>query len=92
MVALDKALDLNNAMFVSLNLLKNVICLDFCKDLDHSLLEPSTSHQGSVVRGCEPLLSNFDFLYWLHPVPYLIVDLVHEIADSVSNRNSSLVG
>ena len=91
-VVLYEPVNLDNAVFVSFDLLENMISLYFCQYFDYCLFESSPCHQRRVVWGSESFFSNFDFLDRLHAVANLVVNLVHEVSDSISSGACHLTG
>lgn len=66
-------------MLISLDLLIDMECLEFGQNLNNSLLESSSYHQGSIVWGGKSLLSNLNPMDWFHSIPNLIVLSRHEL-------------
>lgn len=79
MIVLDKLIHGYDTMLIPLNLLINMEGLKLREDLDHCLLHTGFHHQGTVVRGCESLLSNFYAVDWSHSISYLVVLFCHEL-------------
>lgn len=80
MIVLDKLVDLDDTMLISLDLFIDVVSLELGQDLDNSLLESGPDHQRLVVRGCESLLSDPNSMDWLHSISDLVVLSCHELA------------
>lgn len=89
MEILHKAVNLNDTMLVSLDLFIDMISLDLCQNLNHSLLESSPCHQRSIVGRCKSFLSDLYLLNGLHSITNLVVKLVHEVANSVASTTYS---
>ena len=82
MVVFHDSVNLNYTMFISLDLLINVVGLYLCQNLNDSLLEASPSHQRGVVWRRKSFLSNLDLLDSPHAITDLIVHLPHETTNS----------
>jgi hypothetical protein len=78
-VVFNELINRDDAMLIPFDFLIDVESLKLCKDLDHCLLHASLNHKGTVVWGCETLLSDLYTIYWFHSVTDLVILLCHKL-------------
>ena len=79
-VVFHKLRDWNHTMLVSLDLLIDVVSLQFDEDLNNSSLHSCLSHQRFIIRSSKSFLADLDLLDWLHSISHLLVLSCHELA------------
>jgi hypothetical protein len=78
-IVLDELGNWNNALFISLHPLEEVISLQFGQNLDNCPLHPGSGHQRRVAWCCKSLFSDLYSLDCFHPVLDLVAQLSHEL-------------
>jgi len=77
-------LNWDDAVFVSLDPLIDMISLKFCQKLDNSSLELGFGHQHFLGWSSKPLFSDLDSLYWFHSKSDLVFLISHELPSKIS--------
>ena len=79
MVVLDKFIDWDHTVFISLDFFVDMESLKFGQNLDNCLLHASFHHKRTVVRGGKTLLSYLYTVDWSHSITDLVILLCHEL-------------
>lgn len=78
-IVLHELVNWNNALFISLHPLEEVIGLQFGENLDNRPLHPGSGHQRGVTWCCKSFFSDLYSLDCFHPVLDLVAQLSHEL-------------
>ena len=79
MIIFDEVCHRNDALFVSLHLLKEIVRLQLSEDFNYCSLHTGSCHQTSVIRSGKPFFSDLDSLDRFHSVANSVALLCHEL-------------